>query len=180
MCRDSPVLPRKGCLFQLAETSNLSILLSLTISPLWIMKDTPCEHELPNSNMSPRQIAMEDSSSFAMKSTQRKNSRSGHAAHQYESTASQEFRDENTPQGDGARLFEPTRDRPMSSGSIYSEGNTNVPPKSLTTFDLGALVFNKMVGTGIFTVPGHVLEATGSKTISICFWVAGGVYTAMW
>jgi hypothetical protein len=68
----------------------------------------------------------------------------------------------------------------MSPASDFSERKTNVPPKSLTTFDLGALVFNKMVGTGIFTVPGHVLEATGSKKISIVFWVVGGVYTAMW
>lgn len=72
-----------------------------------------------------------------------------------------------------------TRDRPMSSNSSFDERNTIVP-KPLTAVDLASLVFNKMVGTGIFTVPGHVLAATSSKKVSIGLWVAGGLYTALW
>lgn len=72
-----------------------------------------------------------------------------------------------------------TRDRPPSSDSIFDERDTIVP-KPLTAVDLASLVFNKMVGTGIFTVPGHVLKATASKKVSIGLWVAGGFYTALW
>jgi hypothetical protein len=147
------------------------------------MNAVPDEHELPTFNKPPRQSVMGDSSSFATTSTKRQGSRSEHTTDQHSPGAGQNSSHENTLRRDGELLppsHEPSRERSMSPASDFSERKTTVPPKSLTTFDLGALVLNKMVGTGIFTVPGHVLEATGSKKISIVFWVAGGVYTAMW
>ncbi|KIW06544.1 uncharacterized protein PV09_02974 [Verruconis gallopava] len=61
--------------------------------------------------------------------------------------------------------------------SVWSESHTNVPRRNLTAFDVAALIFNKMVGTGIFTTPGAVLSLTGSKQLSIGLWAVGGVYT---
>jgi amino acid transporter len=51
--------------------------------------------------------------------------------------------------------------------------------RTLGTLDVSALILNKMVGTGIFTVPGLVLELTGSKGVSVGFWVLGGVYSIL-
>ncbi|KAF1343775.1 hypothetical protein BDV97DRAFT_362988 [Delphinella strobiligena] len=36
-----------------------------------------------------------------------------------------------------------------------------------------------MVGTGIFTAPGAVLQATQNKTIVLVFWVLGFIYTLL-
>ena len=40
-----------------------------------------------------------------------------------------------------------------------------------------ALILNKMVGTGIFVAPSAVLALTGSKGVSLCLWLVGGVMT---
>lgn len=47
----------------------------------------------------------------------------------------------------------------------------------LITFDIFALVVNKMVGTGIYTTPPLVLALTGDWRIAIGLWAAGFVYT---
>jgi hypothetical protein len=87
--------------------------------------------------------------------------------------------------------------------SIYDTGSdVTVVTRSLRTWDVAALIINKMVrfqklsyhrivtkrlnaenkqiGTGIFTTPGVVLSLTGSKSISIILWVVGGVHTFLW
>lgn len=46
--------------------------------------------------------------------------------------------------------------------------------------DVIAVVFNKMVGTGIFTTAGSILRLTGSKRTSLILWAVGGVYTSLW
>ena len=51
--------------------------------------------------------------------------------------------------------------------------------RTLGTLDVSALILNKMVGTGIFTVPGIVLSLTGSKGKSLAFWVVGGLYSLL-
>jgi amino acid transporter len=51
--------------------------------------------------------------------------------------------------------------------------------RTLGTLDVSALILNKMVGTGIFTLPGIVLGLTRSKRISVGFWVVGGVYSML-
>lgn len=41
----------------------------------------------------------------------------------------------------------------------------------------GALILNKMVGTGVFVAPPTILAITGSKGISIVLWLVGGLVT---
>ena len=47
----------------------------------------------------------------------------------------------------------------------------------LTTFDVFALIVNKMVGSGIYNAPSSVLVLTGSKSTAMWLWVAGFAYT---
>ncbi|GAM42072.1 F-box domain and ankyrin repeat protein [Talaromyces pinophilus] len=64
--------------------------------------------------------------------------------------------------------------------SIYDTvSDVTVVTRSLRTWDVAALIINKMIGTGIFTTPGVVLSLTGSKSISIILWVVGGVHTLL-
>jgi amino acid transporter len=51
--------------------------------------------------------------------------------------------------------------------------------RTLGTLDVSALILNKMVGTGIFTLPGLVLALTRSKRTSLGLWVVGGVYSML-
>ena len=57
--------------------------------------------------------------------------------------------------------------------------STNIP-RRLETLDVAALIFNKMVGSGIFTTPGLVLSLTKSKALALGLWAVGGVYTGLW
>ncbi|KAL6252611.1 hypothetical protein RBB50_000330 [Rhinocladiella similis] len=61
----------------------------------------------------------------------------------------------------------------------YSETETIVPRRNLTVLDVASLIFNKMVGTGIFTTPGAVLGYTRSKPVSLALWLVGGVFTLL-
>lgn len=47
---------------------------------------------------------------------------------------------------------------------------------ALTSFDVFAFIVNKMVGTGIFTVPPTILLLTHSRQITIILWSLGFVY----
>ena len=62
---------------------------------------------------------------------------------------------------------------------VWSEtgARVNVPRRNLTELDVAAPIFNKMIGTDIFTTPGAVLALTKSKEISIALWTVGGVWT---
>lgn len=51
--------------------------------------------------------------------------------------------------------------------------------RTLGTWDVAALIMNKIIGTGIFTAPGLILSLTGSKTVSIILWIVGGAYSMM-
>lgn len=53
-------------------------------------------------------------------------------------------------------------------------------PPPLGVLDVAAVIFNKMVGTGIFTTPGQVLKLVGSKKGSLIMWAFGGVWSALW
>lgn len=48
---------------------------------------------------------------------------------------------------------------------------------ALASFDVFALIVNKMLGTGIFTSPSLVLALTGSREKAIAFWVVGFIYS---
>ena len=64
------------------------------------------------------------------------------------------------------------------ASSNFTE-STSVP-RQLKVLDVAALIFNKMVGSGIFTTPGIVLSLTKSKTLALGLWAVGGVYTTLW
>lgn len=53
------------------------------------------------------------------------------------------------------------------------------PPPPLTEWDVGALILNKMIGSGIFTTPPLVLLYTGSGGIALGLWIGGFVYTIL-
>ena len=67
-------------------------------------------------------------------------------------------------------------------GSIASSNFTESTsvPRQLKVLDVAALIFNKMVGSGIFTSPGIVLSLTKSKALALSLWAVGGVYTTLW
>ncbi|KAF4968332.1 hypothetical protein FSARC_4278 [Fusarium sarcochroum] len=48
---------------------------------------------------------------------------------------------------------------------------------ALDTFDVFALIVNKMIGTGIYTTPAAVYLMTGSKTVTMGLFVVGFAYT---
>ncbi|RSL49591.1 hypothetical protein CEP54_012362 [Fusarium duplospermum] len=49
----------------------------------------------------------------------------------------------------------------------------------LRTFDVFALIVNKMVGTGIYTAPASVFLMTGSKSLTLGLFVIGFVYSVV-
>jgi hypothetical protein len=53
------------------------------------------------------------------------------------------------------------------------------PPPSLNSWDVGALILNKMIGSGIFTTPPLVLLYTGSGSAALGLWVGGFLYTIL-
>ncbi|KAE9379783.1 hypothetical protein N431DRAFT_527234 [Stipitochalara longipes BDJ] len=75
-------------------------------------------------------------------------------------------------------LSEERSRRRMDSDGV-SETDTIVPRRNLSILDVAALIFNKMVGTGIFTTPGSVLFYTKSKPFSLILWATGGVFTSI-
>ncbi|KAK9780537.1 putative Amino acid transporter transmembrane domain-containing protein [Seiridium cardinale] len=52
-------------------------------------------------------------------------------------------------------------------------------PRTLTQWDVAALIINKMIGTGIFTGPYTVLVDTHSKSIAMGLWAMGFGYTIL-
>jgi amino acid transporter len=57
----------------------------------------------------------------------------------------------------------------------------NAPSEAtlLGSYDVFALIVNKMIGTGIYTAPSTVLLYTGSKQLSLGLWGVGFFYTIM-
>ncbi|KAI9841498.1 MAG: hypothetical protein M1837_000659 [Sclerophora amabilis] len=51
--------------------------------------------------------------------------------------------------------------------------------RTLTAWDVAALIVNKMIGTGIFTAPPAVLALTGNKGETIVLWFLGFLYTLL-
>lgn len=53
-----------------------------------------------------------------------------------------------------------------------------IPEKRMLGYmSTAALIINKMIGTGIFSMPSSVLTSTGSKGASLFLWVTGGFMT---
>jgi hypothetical protein len=72
----------------------------------------------------------------------------------------------------GQRVYRPHR--PSNATE-----NTVLEP-TMGVLDVASVIINKMVGTGIFTVPGQVLVSTGDKGTSLVLWAMGGIWTAAW
>ncbi|ORY06761.1 amino acid permease-domain-containing protein [Clohesyomyces aquaticus] len=68
---------------------------------------------------------------------------------------------------------------PRHDSDNWTESGEEVPRRNLTELDVAALILNKMIGTGIFTMPGTVLLYTKSKTLSMALWTVGGVWTCL-
>ncbi|KXT01159.1 hypothetical protein AC578_601 [Pseudocercospora eumusae] len=51
--------------------------------------------------------------------------------------------------------------------------------RTLSAFDVAALIANKMIGTGIFTTPATVLRNTLDKNVAIGLWTLGFFYTVL-
>ena len=93
----------------------------------------------------------------------------------------QRSRDQRPLSGDGhlgAEDASLTR-APPPRPSLFTEAVT-VKKRHLHLFDIAALIFNKQVGTGIFTTPGFVLASTQGKGLSVLLWFVGGLYCALW
>lgn len=62
-----------------------------------------------------------------------------------------------------------------------NRGRVNYKPipekRMLGYMSTAALIINKMIGTGIFSMPSSVLASTGSKGASLFLWVTGGLMT---
>lgn len=74
----------------------------------------------------------------------------------------------------------PSPVRDISPESI-NKGRVNYKPipekRMLGYMSTAALIINKMIGTGIFSMPSSVLTSTGSKGASLFLWVTGGFMT---
>lgn len=74
----------------------------------------------------------------------------------------------------------PSPVREISPESI-NKGRVNYKPipekRMLGYMSTAALIINKMIGTGIFSMPSSVLTSTGSKGASLFLWVTGGFMT---
>jgi hypothetical protein len=67
----------------------------------------------------------------------------------------------------------PADDQPAPTRNAPSEATL------LGSYDVFALIVNKMIGTGIYTAPSTVLLYTGSKRLSLGLWGVGFFYTIM-
>ena len=61
------------------------------------------------------------------------------------------------------------------------QNERNAPREAtlLGSFDVFALIVNKMIGTGIYTAPTTVFILTENKQLSLGLWAVGFVYTIM-
>lgn len=50
---------------------------------------------------------------------------------------------------------------------------------ALGSFDVFALIVNKMVGTGIYTAPATVFLMTGNKNLTLVLFILGFAYSLM-
>jgi len=65
--------------------------------------------------------------------------------------------------------------RRITDRDVMTE-SASVRGADLNAWDVAALIINKMIGAGIFTTPGLVLQLTQNKASSIGLWIAGGAY----
>jgi hypothetical protein len=87
---------------------------------------------------------------------------------------------QRTPSQVTQKSYDHTDDPYLQEPDPHHDERATQIDRQKGTWDVLALVLNKMIGTGIFTVPGLVLALTQSTRVSVGLWVAGGLYTAAW
>ncbi|ODV89810.1 hypothetical protein CANCADRAFT_27600 [Tortispora caseinolytica NRRL Y-17796] len=50
-------------------------------------------------------------------------------------------------------------------------------PRNLGVLSASSLIFNKMIGTGVFSTPSLIYASTGSLGISLILWILGGIFS---
>lgn len=70
--------------------------------------------------------------------------------------------------------------RPTTIGRDAWTETKTVKNRHLSTIEAASLIVNKMIGTGIFTTPGIVLQLTQSKKVALGLWILGGFYAGLW
>lgn len=74
----------------------------------------------------------------------------------------------------------PYSDRPEEDDFAQERPDPRVQQmRTLSTWDVAALIANKMIGTGIFTGPTAVLRYTLNKNVAIGLWTLGFLYTLL-
>ena len=61
-------------------------------------------------------------------------------------------------------------------GNVYDQ--TTEERRNIGVFSAIFLIFNRMVGTGIFATPSAILALSGSVGLALFMWVAGTVISA--
>ncbi|KIY63423.1 APC amino acid permease [Cylindrobasidium torrendii FP15055 ss-10] len=63
----------------------------------------------------------------------------------------------------------------------HGEQFDNVPKdkRKLGLFSAASLIFNRLIGTGIFATPSLILHASGSVGVALCMWLCGAVIAAI-
>jgi hypothetical protein len=73
----------------------------------------------------------------------------------------------------------PYSDRPDDDFATVRPDPRVQQMRTLSTWDVAALIANKMIGTGIFTGPTLVLRYTLNKNVAIGLWTLGFLYTLL-
>lgn len=71
---------------------------------------------------------------------------------------------------------QPRHNGPFEPRALQPEDRTNPWEEGLGTFDVFALIVNKMIGTGIYTAPTTVYLMTGSKSLTLGLFGIGFLY----
>ena len=105
----------------------------------------------------------------------------GHVHHRPTGTAnSHELNDITARENFGTWPMEENHQRPGAADVEYIALRPDPRVKqmrTLSSWDVAALIVNKMIGTGIFTGPSIVLQLTLNKNVAIGLWVLGLLYT---
>lgn len=73
----------------------------------------------------------------------------------------------------------PRHDGPFEPRALQDEEQIDPWEEGLGTFDVFALIVNKMIGTGIYTAPTTVYLMTGSKSLTLGLFGVGFLYCLM-
>ncbi|CAL1710391.1 unnamed protein product [Somion occarium] len=76
---------------------------------------------------------------------------------------------------DASTSSHPVYTKTEEGGSDVEFNQTSEDRRQIGTFSAAFLIFNRIIGTGIFSTPSAILALTGSVGLSLFIWVAGMV-----